>query len=192
MNSKLIAMLVVASAVAFSLGECWAGSGRAVARAVSKAVSKQSIAKPVKLSWSKDFKAIYARDRKIHTMTPAKPSPRDRIVERYTTMKQAQHERKYGLAKNVHMTSGVHRGHPYSAEGAKSRFGIAGAVEAKETIRIPKTHPTRNNKVQGGFRGVGETSSPRGLPKEAVLGVKPIYSSKSSASSSDHRKSAAN
>lgn len=191
MNSKLITLLVVASAVSVGLGECWAGSGRAVARAVSKAVSKQSVAKPVKLFGSKDFKAIYARDRKIHTMTPAKPSPRDRIVERYTTMKQAQHERKYGLAKNVHMTSGVHHGHPYSAEGARKRFGIAGPVDARETIRIPKGYPTRNNKAQGGGRGIGETSSSKALPKEAVLDVKPIYASKSLASSSDQLKSAA-
>lgn len=182
MSAKFFATLVVASAVALGLGECWAGSGRVVARAVSKAVSKSTVAKAAKLPASRDFKAIYARDRKIHRVTPVKPSPRDRIVERYTTMKQAQHERKHGLAKNTHMTSGVHHGRPYSAEVARKRFGIAGPVDAKETIRIPKGHPTRNNKAAGGSRGVGETSSPKGLPKEAVLDVKPVYSSKSSAS----------
>jgi len=183
MNSKLVATLVAVSALILGFGESWAGSGQTVARAVSKAVSRQFAPKSVKGTGPKDFKAIYARDRRIDRITPAKPSPRDRIVERYTTMKQAQHERKYGIAKNVHMTSGVHRGRPYSAEAARKRFGIAGPVEARETIRIPKGHPTRSNKVQGGDRGVGETTSPKALPKKAVLAVKPIQSSKSSASS---------
>jgi hypothetical protein len=179
MNSKLAATFVLISALTLGCGESWAGSGRAVARAASKAMSKQFAVKPLKGTAPKDFKAIYARDRKIDRMTPAKPSSRDRVVERYTTMKQAQHERQHGIGKNVHMTSDVHRGRPYSAEGARKRFGIAGQVEAKETIRIPKGHPTRSNMVQGGARGVRETTSPKALPKKAVLAVKPVHSSNS-------------
>ncbi len=182
MNAKRFVTLVIACAIVLGISDCWAGSGRAVVRAVSKAVSKSTAEKTAKAPLSKDFKAIFARDRKMHSVTPAKPAPRDRIVERYTTMKQAQHERKYGLAKDSHMTSRVHHGRPYSAETARNRLGIAGRVDAKETIRIPKGQPLRNNKALGGAPGVGETSSPKPLPKEAVLDVKAIRSSNGSGS----------
>lgn len=148
-------------------------NARGIGSSLEKALAKRLVkpAKPTQKNWQ----AVAEKDAKNH-LKPAQPLPKARIVERYTSQRQAQQEMRFGLSPHTHMTTGVHRGHPYSKSRIKQRYGIENAksIEVKETIRIPAGQPVIKNKVPGGERGVGEIASSKSLPKQSIIKTTPV------------------
>lgn len=139
-----------------------------VRKASRKSISKQALA-------SRQYKKILKRDAARDAATAAKPIKRERSVYRYTSWQEAQAAKKTGIKAGSHMTSGVRRGRPISAETARQRYGLGNKPSARIKIRIPKGHPVRMNKVIGGKPGWGEITSTKKIsPKyiESITKVK--------------------
>lgn len=123
---------------------------------------------------SKLLKRDLARD----AATVAKPLMRPRQVWRYATRKQAARETRNGLAPSTHMTARATRGRPPSPQTAKRWYGLPNKPEIRETWELPAGTPVRSNKALGGGPGVGETTSSKRLPPEALVRTIPLMSSK--------------
>lgn len=113
-------------------------------------------------------KGAYARDAARDRSSKVKTNGRDRTVYRYTTKEQAEREKRQGIAPNSHMAPG-NPGRPLSKQQATTKYGIReGHAEVRETIRLPKGQPVKNNKTIGGQPGVGELTSPKPVGPERI------------------------
>jgi hypothetical protein len=109
-----------------------------------------------------------------HMKTVPKPLKTERIVQRYTSKKQALHEAKRGLAPNTHMTAIAHRGRPLTGDVAKQRYGLLASPQVRETIRLTKGIPVRHNRATGAARGVWELTSPKRMPATVIKKITPL------------------
>lgn len=148
-------------------------SARRVGSSLEKALAKRLSNQGTVVQ--KDWQAVASKDMQNHLKSP-QPLPKTRIVERYTSQKQAAKELQQGISPHTHMTTNVHKGHPYSPARIKRRYGIPDSkpIEVKETIRVPAGQPVVQNKVPGGERGVGEITSPKALPKQSIIKISPV------------------
>jgi hypothetical protein len=137
------------------------GLGRAVAKGVSRSARK---------ALTKTLRRDLLRDR----ATRLRPLSRSRTVFRYTTKGQARQELRKGIRPERHMTSRALPGRPLSPEGAQRRYGLPKPPQVRETIRLPRGLPVRPNRALGGALGVGEITSSRRLPPEAIRKVTPL------------------
>ncbi len=143
--------------------------GKAAARGAAK-----SAARALRGGSAQTFRRDLLRDQ----ATRVRPLPKDRTVFRYTSKERAGQELLKGIPPGSHMTSRGGPGRPLSAEKAQRRYGLPQKPEARETIRLPKGQPMRFNRALGGAAGVGEGSSPKRVPAEALKKVTPLHSGK--------------
>ena len=100
--------------------------------------------------------------------TPVHALSKNRTVFRYTTRAQARQEFRSGIRPGSHLTARATAGRPLSPVQAQRRYGLPRRPEVRETIRLPKGYPTRPNRVVGGTAGVGEFTSSKRVPAEAI------------------------
>jgi hypothetical protein len=131
----------------------------AEAGGISKAVAKAAISRTL------------ARDAARDAATSVRSLPAARTVWRYTTITGARREATHGLPPGVHMTSRTAPGRMPTGATARERYGLPATPTARMTITLPKGLPVRHNKVVAGDRGVGEITTPKKLPPNAVLRV---------------------
>jgi hypothetical protein len=143
-----------------------AGSlGKAVFRGATKSTSKT-----LRGSTARTLRRDLLRDR----VTRARPLFQKRRVFRYTTKTQARQELQRGIGPGSHMTARAAAGRPLSPVQARRRYGLPQRPEVRETVRLPKGQPIRPNRVVGGAAGVGELTSSRRVPPEAIEKVVPL------------------
>lgn len=117
------------------------------------------------------WRRLFAREAARDAATPAKPLPKSTSVWRYTSKEEAEAAARQGLAPNKHLTAKTTPGRPPRAKTAQERYGLAREPEVRMKIELPEGQPVRRNKAVGGAPGVGEITSPKKLPPEAVKGV---------------------
>ncbi len=117
---------------------------------------------------------LLARDLARDAATAARPLARGRLVQRFTSARQAAKETRLGLAPNKHLTPRAARGRPLGPQSAQRRYGLPRPPQVRETVRLPAGQPVRHNKALGGEPGRGELTSPRALPKGSVIRVVPL------------------
>lgn len=130
--------------------------------------------KASKSAGKRAWRRLFARDAARDAATPTKPVPKPTNVWRYTSKEEAEAATRQGLAPNKHMTSKTTPGRPPAAKTAKERYGLAREPEVRMKIEVPQGQPVRRNKVLGGAPGVGEMTSPKPVPPEAIKGVTPL------------------
>lgn len=135
-----------------------ASAGRVVARAAGRRLARARILK---------------LDAMRHRV-PAKPLAQPRTVHRYTTLTRALQELHHGIPPNTHMTAVARRGRPMSPNNAKRYYGLFRKPTVRETIRLPKGFPVRHSRATNAARGVGELTSPKRVPPEAIRKVTPL------------------
>ena len=145
------------------------GGSAAEAGGLGKAVVRGS-ARSAKRSFSTVLRRDVLRDR----ATRFRPLARPRTVFRYTTRSQARRELRKGILPNRHTTSRALRGRPLSPLRAQQRYGLPRPPQVRETLRLPRNLPVRHNRALGGARGVGEITSVRRLPAQAIKKVVPL------------------
>jgi len=146
------------------------GAGRSVERAAAGSLDRQTLRQ---LERSR-LRNITRLDLLNHKWARVAPVTNPREVFRFTTRDKALNDLRLGIAPDHHMTAKIHPGRPLSAESAMRRFGLPAKPEVRETILIPRGQLIRSNKVVGGARGVGEITSPRRLPPEAIQRIVPV------------------
>lgn len=117
--------------------------------------------------------SLLRRDVMRDRATPARPLPRPRTAERYTTREQARRELHRGIPPGRHMAP-AHPGRPLSPEHAQKKYGLPRTPQVRESVRLPAGQPVRPNKTLGGAPGVGEWTSPRRVPPRSVTRVSPL------------------
>lgn len=147
---------------------------KAASKAAARKAATKKAVKVRSASTRKDYNKIEARDIARDNKTQAKPLEQNRTVYRYTSKENAKAAQKKGLHANSHMTSGVSKGRPLTSEKAQKRFGLENPPDTRLTIKIPKGHPVKKNKVIGGEAGWGEITSPKKIPAKQVIEVKPV------------------
>lgn len=125
-------------------------------------------------AWSRAMATVLKRDAARDAATAAKSLAQPHTVWRYTRKAQAARELRHGVPAGGHLTSGTTVGRLPSPEHAQSRYGLPARPEVRETVRLPAGHPVRTNKALGGHPGVGEITSTRLLPPNAILKVQPL------------------
>jgi len=164
LKKNLLVGLLVTTIALPSAAE--AGSlGKAVFRGATKSASKT-----LRGSAARTLRRDFLRDR----ATRARPLFQNRRVFRYTTKAQARQELQRGIQPGSHMTAHATGGRPLSPTQAQSRYGLPQKPEVRETVRLPKGQPIRPNKAVGGAAGVGEFTSSRRVPPEAIEKVVPL------------------
>jgi len=118
---------------------------------------------------------VLERDAARDVRLVAKQLAKGRTVFRFTTRQQAAKEVKMGVKAGSHLTSRGGPGRPPSAEAARKRYGLSRPPEVRETIRLPRGQPTKLGKVIGGSRGVGEATSTKTVPADAVSRVVRVF-----------------
>lgn len=141
------------------------GLGKAVARGAAR-----SAARALRGSPARTLRRDLLRDR----ATRVRPLPKDRTVYRYTSRDRVREELRRGIPPGSHMTSRGGAGRPLTPEQAQRRYGLPQKPEVRETVRLPKGQPTRTNRAIGGAPGVGETTSSKRVPPEAIKKVTPL------------------
>lgn len=145
---------------------------RTAARSAARKASSRSISK--RALASRQYKKILKRDAARDAATVAKPLKRERSVYRYTNWQAARAAKKTGIKAGSHMTAGIRRGRPISAETARLRYGLGSKPSARIKIKIPKGHPVRKNKVIGGKPGWGEITSTKKISPKHIEGINKI------------------
>jgi hypothetical protein len=181
-RSTLVIAIVIAAA-SLAPVDAHAGSfARAVGRGALRGVSRsfeRGAARSVDRSALRSLERgrlrdVTRRDLLIHNSTRPAPITNPREVFRFTTRERAFTELRQGIAPNRHMTTHSSPGRPLSAESAMRRYGLPAKPDVRETIVIPSRQPIRSNKVVGGAPGVGEVTSPKLLPPEAIKKIVPV------------------
>jgi hypothetical protein len=72
------------------------------------------------------------------------------------------------------MTATAPADRPPSPGAAVNRYGLQKAPGVRETIKLPRGIAARHNKVPGGQPGVGEITSSRRVPPEAIKKITPL------------------
>lgn len=114
---------------------------------------------------------VMERDHSRDAATAAKPSAKERTVQRYAQWAKARQEAKAGIPPGSHMTPDVRPGRPLTAKSAMRKYGLPKQPDARETIVIPKGTLLRTNKALGGRPGAGELTSPKTIPPSAIVRV---------------------
>jgi len=135
---------------------------RSAGRSVVKAAERKAVQRAIE---------IQRRDLWNHRHSLIRPLPATRNVYRYTTASRARREIHAGIAPGRHMAATAPAGRLPSPKTAANRYGLPTTPTVRETIRLPKGFPTRHNKVPGGEPGVGEITSSRRIPPEAIKKV---------------------
>jgi len=117
---------------------------------------------------------IVRRDLLRDQATASATLPKPRTVFRYTSAGRARTELRTGIAPRRHMTAHGGRGRPLGAARAQERFGLPRRPGVRETIRLPQGQPVRSNRALGGSAGMGELTSPRRVPPQAITRVVPL------------------
>lgn len=139
--------------------------GRAAARGAARSAARAFRGSP-----AQTLRRDLLRDR----ATRVRPLPKDRTVFRYTSKEGAQQEIQRGIPPGSHMTGRGGSGRPLSSTEARRRYGLPQKPEVRETVRLPKGQPTRSNRAIGGAPGVGESTSSKRVPPEAIKNVVPL------------------
>lgn len=116
----------------------------------------------------------YARDMQRDKGKKPKQLARGRTFQRFTSYNQALREQKLGLAPGAHMASRPPLGRPLSAREAQRRYGLKNKPSARETIQLPKGRSVKLNKVIGGERAFGETTSPRTIARRRIVDIRRV------------------
>ena len=151
----------------------FSGEAGPLAGAVARGAAK-SAARALRGGSPQTLRRDLLRDR----ATRAHRLPSPRTVFRFTSKERAQQELKKGIPPGAHMTSRGGPGRPLSSEAAKRKYGLPQRPEVRETVRLPKGQPTRSNRALGGDPGVGETTSSKKVPPEAIKNVVPLRPTK--------------
>ena len=158
-----------------------AGIGRAIARGATRSLARsaeRSVARGTARSTARQAARrsieIQRKDLWNHQHTPVRPLPAPRTVHRYTSPGQARQEMRRGIEPGRHMTATAPAGRPPSPGTAANRYGLQKAPGVRETIELPRGFPARHNKVPGGRPGIGEMTSPRRVPPEAIKKAAPL------------------
>lgn len=130
----------------------------------------KAVARGAATRLAKVLRGDWLRDR----VTRVRPLPKGRTVFRYTTRGQARQELRQGILPGRHLTARGTPGRPLSGARAQHRYGLSQPPAVRETLRLPKGQLVRPNKVLGGAPGVGELTSPRRIPPQAITRVVPI------------------
>lgn len=166
----LAGLLVVAMAMA-ALPKAEGGS---LTRSIFRGTMKSTARALRRGSARRILRRDFLRDR----ATRVRPLIRNRTVFRYTTKKQARRELGRGIRPGSHMTSRAVPGRPPGPGLAQRRYGLPRQPQVRETIRLPKGHPTRFNKAFGGRPGTGEITSTKPLSPKAIRRVIPLQQGK--------------
>ncbi len=151
-NKLLIAVLAVGLSVTY---ECAAG--------VASSAIKSTV-----------MRKVLREDMANHAGAPVVVLRKSHVANRYTTKAQAQKEVKEGIKPETHMTTGDEPGRQLSARRAQRIYGLGTTPEVVETIRIPKRQPVRITNVAGGGKDALEITSPRHIPRGAIIKVEPL------------------
>ncbi len=137
------------------------GQGK-VARAAARgatASAKKSMAKVLRLDRIRDAR------------TPASQLVRPRTTFRYVTPQQARSETSRGIAAGRHLTSRAMPGRPLSGSAAAARYGLPTNKTMRLTVELPTGTRLRFNKALRGGPGIGEITTTRRVPPEAIRRV---------------------
>lgn len=160
----LAGLLMMATAVAVPAAE-----GGSLARSIFRG-SMKGATRAFRRGPARILRRDFFRDR----ATRVRPLARTRTVFRYTTKGQARQELRRGIRPGSHLTSRALAGRPSSPGLAQRRYGLPRQPQVRETVRLPKSHPTRFNKVLGGRPGTGEITSTRPLSPKTIQKVLPL------------------
>lgn len=119
-------------------------------------------------------KRLLKQDLRNHASAPVKRLSTPRTVHRYTSRTRAKQEAAKGLRPNTHMTGRARPGRPPSPESARRRYGLPRTPQVRETIRLPRGFPVRENPVAGGARSAREVTSPWRVPPKAIQRMTPL------------------
>jgi hypothetical protein len=145
------------------------GEAGSVAKAAAHGATR-SVTKAWRDVAAKTLRRDFLRDRatRVHSLAG------NRTVFRYTTRVQARQELQKGIRPGSHMTVRATAGRPLSPAQARRRYGLPQKPEVRETVRLPKGQPVRQNRVIGGAVGVGEVTSTKRMPQGAIEKVVPL------------------
>jgi hypothetical protein len=137
------------------------GQGKA-ARAATKGAAA---------SVRKSMARVFRLDRIRDARTPASRLARPRTTFRYVTPQQARTEASRGIAAGRHLTSRAMRGRPLTTSAAAARYGLPTNKTMRLTVGLPAGTRLRFNKALRGGRGIGEITTTRRVPPEAIRRV---------------------
>lgn len=142
-----------------------AGPGQSLLKGAARSVARRAAAR-LEAAWARDLAKDAARR--------AVPLARPRTVFRYATGGEARRLQRAGLAAGTHMTSKGGPGRPMNAPTANAALGLKRTPSTRVTLRLPKGHPVKVGKVQGGAPGRGEILPAKPVPSSAVRRVLPL------------------
>jgi hypothetical protein len=154
-----------------------AGIGKAVARGAARGVAKSAgrgVARAAERKAGQRAAQIFRKDMWNHRHTPPAPLPQSRTVHRYTSSRQGTQELRKGILPGNHMTATAPPGRSLRPDAAQKRYGLSGPPQVRETIVLPRGFPARHNNVPGGQPGIGEITSPKRVPPQAIKKITPL------------------